>query len=637
MAKQKYNLTNLTADEQLYLNAKEAYYKGQPIMNDPDFDALEDRLRAIDSFVCDIVGAGSKAKKIPHLTPMGSLAKVQFKTGIVPWDEFKHKFLNQVPATATLNWEPKLDGNAINITYTNEVLTSICSRGDGIEGQDYTKQLKNHFPQRIKGFSGEIRGEAVIEQYLFNTKYKNEDLTQASTDPLKKYSNARNFVAGILSRDYSDKIPYNEIDVVCFEIVGFTGNTKQQLIKWGFQVHDFVQTTSGKIDENKFVEIYEAFTKYRTKCKYQLDGIVTKTSEDVRSYLGKTSHHPLWALAIKFITEEVTTTIERIEWNMGKQGDLRPVAILKPVELLGSIVRRASIYNADWIINKKAFPGAEVTLVKSGDIIPMVVEVVVPAPGVYNLPTEYNGNTVTRKGVHIYVDGFENTTEFKANKLHSSVVALGIENLGPATCERITEAGLTLKDLLSTNPDGLRMSLLQSGLFKDGRELEILINSVFAITKVNLWEVIYAMQYRNCGKTISKQIANWMTKIPYEFKGLEKEVVNAFLKDTKQVDEVTEMVGLLLNQNIKVIKPEPPKKGIITFEMTGDCTTHPSKGEFKHELEQTGKFLHASLGKDTSYLVTNTLASNTSKMQKATKYNVKIVTYEQMLDIAKSL
>lgn len=633
----KIDLNSLTADEKLYVEAKQKYYAGKPIMSDADFDALEDRLRAIDSFVVDIVGIGSTKKKkdaIPHQTPMGSLAKVQFKPGIVPWDEFKHKFLNQVPKTAILNWEPKLDGNAINITYKDEKLVSICSRGDGIEGQDYTQQLKGHFPPRIKGFSGEIRGEAVIETYLFDSKYKKDDLSQASTDPLKKYSNARNFVAGVLGADYSDKIPYHEIDVVCFEIVGFTGNTKQQLLKWNFKVHDFQLESQVGIDEHQFVEIYEKFAKYRTKCKYQLDGIVVKTSEDVRSYLGKTSHHPLWALAVKFITQEVRTSIIDIELGMSKRGELIPVAILKPIELLGSMVGRASMYNVSWMIAKKAFIGAEVTLIKSGDIIPKIVDVVVPSNDDFKMPTEYKGLKTKYNGVNLLVEGFENTTEFKANKLHAAVVALGIENLGPATCERIAEAGLTLKDLLSNNPDGLRMLLLNSKLFKDGRELEILINSVFEITKVELWQVIYAMQYRNCGKTISKQIANWLSKIPHDFKGLEKDVVKAFTDDDKQVNEVKEMVGLLLNQNIQVIKPEPPKKGIITFEMTGDCTTHASKAEFKLALEQTGKYLHTSLGKDTNYLVTNTLASNTSKMQKAEKNGTKIVTYDDMMKIA---
>ena len=122
----KIDVTNLTADEKLYVQAKEKYYSGKPIMSDADFDALEDKLRAEDSFVVDMVGSSKKKKDaIPHLTPMGSLAKVQFKTGFVPWDEFKHKFLNQVPKTSTLNWEPKLDGNAINITYKNDMLISI--------------------------------------------------------------------------------------------------------------------------------------------------------------------------------------------------------------------------------------------------------------------------------------------------------------------------------------------------------------------------------------------------------------------------------------------------------------------------------------------------------------------------------
>jgi NAD-dependent DNA ligase len=285
------------------------------------------------------------------------------------------------------------------------------------------------------------------------------------------------------------------------------------------------------------------------------------------------------------------------------------------------------------MVANKCYPGASVSLIKSGDIIPKIVEVIQPSATPYALPTEWNGKPVTFDGVNLMLIGFEDTDEYKAMKLSNQVVALGIERVGPAACEKLAAAGLDLKTLLSTNPDGLRMLLLQSGQYKDGRDLEIILESIFALTTVELWKVIYSMQYKNCGRTISKQLANWMTKVPHDFSGLEKTVVENFILSQARQEEVKELVGILLDNNVQVIKPTPPPVGLITFEMTGDCTTHPTKGEFQRVVEATGKCAHASLSKDTTYLVTNSTASMTGKMQKAMKNGTKIVTYDEFLDL----
>lgn len=636
------DLTKLSSDEILFLKAKEAYYVGNPIMDDAEFDILEENLRQKDSLVVDIVGTikikGNKAtiskgknKIVVHKTAMKSLAKIQFKPGYVPYPEFSAWMYSNLPKDTdpVLEYGPKLDGNAITITYENGKLVSVASRGDGQEGQDYTLCFGTNVPQFVKGFTGEIRGEAVIDTYLFDTVYG------PNSGIAKPYANARNFVAGALNSGDKDKC--KDIDFVAFQIVDFTGDTNQQLIKWGFNTLDFLkQYTCSQMSLPVFEKIYADFKYYRENCKYQLDGIVCKMEESVRERVGENSHHPYWALAIKFETPAVYTKIVSIEWTLGKRGQLAPVAILEAVDLLGSVVTRASVYNADWMLKNKCYPGAEVSLIKSGDIIPKIVEITKPSNEDYILPVEWNGHNLTFDGVQLMVDDFENTDAFKALKLHNSIVALGIEGIGPATAAKLANSGQTLISLLSTNPIGLRAELLKTNEFKDGRELEILIDNVFNLTKVELWQVIYSMGYRNCGRTISKQLANWMCKIKFDFKGLEKQVVESFINDTDAQQDVKNLVGILLSNNVNVIKPEPPKVGLITFEMTGDCSTHGSKGEFKREVEASGKCIHASLNKDTTYLVTASLASMTTKMQKAEKNGTKIVTYEQFLDIIKN-
>lgn len=636
------NLNNLTTDEQLYINAKVTYYEGNPIMDDETFDLLEDKLAQVDSSVIGIVGIPkiSKSGKISfkkgknkvsnHITPMASLAKIKFKKDYTPYIEFKSWIDKCVSNTVDIEYGPKLDGNAINIIYENGQLQKILSRGDGSEGQDYTEILRDAVPNIIKEFTGEIRGEAVIDTYIFDTQFGKQSNLE------KPYSNARNFVAGALNSGEKDKCKF--IDIVSFQIVNFDGNTINQLIKWGFNVLDFVKTYSSDITEQQFITLYNEFKKYRETCKYQLDGIVAKMPESIREDIGGNSHHPYWAMAIKFETQEVTTTIIDIIWSLGKRGQLSPVAILEPVELLGSIVTKASVYNASWMLANKCFPGAIISLIKSGDIIPKIVDIIQPSTRVFELPTIWNNYETNFDGVQLMLNDFESTDEFKSLQLHNSIVALGIKGIGPAGASKLQEAGITLLDLISSTPNELKQRLIDSLVFKLGRELDIVIDNIFSITKVELWQVIYAMGYRNCGRTISKQLAKWLVKIDYDFKGLEKEVVENFIYDDNIINQVKQFVSCMIDNNIEVVKPQQISKDILTFEMSGDVNgNHSSKGEFKRAVESSGKVMHTSLRKDTDFLIVASHSLSTTKMKKAEKQGTKIMTYEEFENFVKTL
>lgn len=629
----KIDKTNLTPDEQLYLKAKDAYYNGLSFLTDPEFDALENKLRELDSFVVDIVGAKSKKRKvIQHQTFMGSLAKIKFSPNYVPYQEFQDKFISkfnkyEILFTPEYNitFEPKLDGNAINIIYENEILKSVSSRGDGKEGQDYTNILSSKFPKRIKGFSGEIRGEAVIDTYLFEQTYKNNGSNG------KKYSNARNFVAGSLNSGQN----IQDIDIICFEIVGFTGDSHKQLNNWGFDTHDFIRTYHMYyFNELNFKKVYEDFVEYRETCNYQLDGYVVKANEKLRKEIGGNDHHPYWALAIKFETKEVSTKIIDIEWNIKKQGVLAPIAILEHVNLLDSMIGKASLYNASWLMNSKAYPGAVIELIRSGDIIPVITNVSKPSDILYELPKTYQNKNVIFDGVNLIVEGYEELNDYKSVILSNAVIALGIKEVGPATCDKLVQAGYTnIIELMQENPEGLRMNLLNSGLYKDNKELQNLIENLFSINEIELWQVIYSMQFRNLGKTISKQLANWHAGIQYDFKGLEKEVIEKYINNDYKKTE--EFIKILKNQNINIKYPEKMKQGLIFVELTGSPTTHDTKAEFIREIEKLGA-KHTSLTKDTHYLVTDSLVSTSGKMKKAKSYNIPIMTYDEFLEFLKN-
>jgi DNA ligase (NAD+) len=382
-----------TQDELLYLECKEKYYNGEVSdLTDPQYDALEQKLKDEDSQVIYIVGTKkiiSKEEKHLHPTPMLSLEKVQVisDANLHEEESFFDKIIAWMMKSDMIELTPKFDGNAISHIYKFGTLSQVLTRGDGEKGVDKINKIKYHVPNTIPDKSPivEIRGEALLRLSTFHDKYSEEG----------KVQNARNTLAGLLGKDdlVMDKIM--DISVANYSYTKQVGgkteyarNTMVDLEMMGFNKANPIKTlyieTIGKSRE----ELIEAFTKayYEFKdhreniSEFLLDGIVMKYQESDRIKHGETSHHPRWALSIKFETEKVATKILGIEWAVGTTGELTPVALLEPIELLGTIVKKASLYNLGKIVENGTWPGAEVLIRKSGEIIPQVVTVLKRAP-----------------------------------------------------------------------------------------------------------------------------------------------------------------------------------------------------------------------------------------------------------------
>jgi len=367
-----------TQEELIYLKAKEAYYTGEPIMSDDEFDALEKRLKGENSNVTKIIGytVQNRKNKIAHKSPMLSLEKLQVNDEEnIPLEDLE-KWLSKGKGKKELS--PKFDGNAMSLFYDNGVLINALTRGDGEYGLDKTDKLKHLVPNYIsdKG-QVEIRGEVVISLKVYEEKYY---------DP-NKVSNPRNFVAGLLNRDELELENLQDLVFVAYSYVRledgksvYVSKAMQNLQDFGFnQKYDVFVRYFDKASD--FPKLYREFKKYREEgSPFLLDGMVLKFSEELRSNIGQNSHHPNWALAIKFETLTAVTKILSIDWTVGTTGELSPIANLEPVELLGTIVKKASLYNLGSILKKKMFPGATVSIRKSGEIIPQVMQVLVPSP-----------------------------------------------------------------------------------------------------------------------------------------------------------------------------------------------------------------------------------------------------------------
>lgn len=382
-----------TEDELLYLECKSDYYNGKiSKLTDPQFDVLEKKLIGLGSKVPFIVGTEdiiSDEEKFDHPSPMLSLEKMQVvdDNNLFEEPEFFDKLITWMTKSSMIELSPKFDGNSINNVYHYGNLHRSITRGDGFKGSDKTNKIKHLIPNTISDKSPivEIRGETLLPLSIFEEKYKDKD----------KVQNARNTLGGLMGKEDLDIDKIKDIHVASYSYnkvinnkVSFCNNTIMDLHLMGFndtyQIKTIYIETINKSKEElieEFIKAYNEFKHYReNETLFLLDGIVLKYQESDRVKYGETSHHPRWAMSVKFETEKVVTTILDIEWTVGTTGEVNPVAILEPIELLGTIVKKASLYNLGKIIENGTWPGAKVLIRKSGEIIPQVVSIIERSP-----------------------------------------------------------------------------------------------------------------------------------------------------------------------------------------------------------------------------------------------------------------
>ncbi len=367
--------------EDRYLKAKIAYYEGDPIMSDNEFDVLEQHLRNLGSKVIEQVGMKRKDFDFSHPTKMLSLGKIQTEARedgttnyvIDDFDKWYQKNRAKV-GEVLLKSSPKFDGNAINIIFQRNKLVNVLTRGDGYTGKDVTKRFLPHINNELELVDLdiseddviEIRAEVVIDINFFKEKYE-------GTKEEGKFANARNYVAGVIGKDDFDKVKVSELQIIPLHY----------LVNGKFIAHKHFAKNSfcskswdipfRPTDYRLIIEKYE---EMRKEIQYQLDGVVISFPIEFREKLGVNDHDPEWALAVKFVPVETITEVEGIEWNISKRGEMIPTLLLKPVFLDGSTVSRCSAYNAGYVVKNGIKPGSIVSICKRGDIIPAVQRVI---------------------------------------------------------------------------------------------------------------------------------------------------------------------------------------------------------------------------------------------------------------------
>lgn len=623
--------------EGLYLKAKKEYYKGTPIMSDFEFDQLEEVLKDVCSNVVNIVdGDDSIGTRYPHMNPMLSLEKVQ----VLDEDEYPitdlQKFFNKTPADIiSIECSPKLDGSAMSLKYVDGVLVQALTRGGGDKkgGLDKLDKLKKIVPNTItlKGII-EIRGEIVIDTKIFAKKYSHE------------YKNERNFVAGIMNKDEEWENIIEDFEFVAYHLVenakeNPTHNklTMETLIKNGFNKYHSPLIINCSSSKEFFEKVYLKFKDYReNRSPYRLDGIVLKMESNYRKKMGENSHHPKWAIAIKFPPDEKITIINNIIWQLGPSGAMTPVADLTPIDLDGTIVKRASLHNLGKIEENKCWPGATVIIMKKGDIIPQIVSVLKESSVQSEIPThcpvcKEELSISESKNVKQLYCGNEECEGKSVMKLAQGIKILGIERIGEATARELYKAGIRKLDDLFKPEKFNEFELIYSGFFKKGRSLDIIIEEVNKIKEIKIDSIINSLKFIDAGSTISREVGKFMSNVPYNFKGLNKSVtsklINESTKENRIINRLIENIEKS-GRNVIYFKEEIVNKDIELLEMTGSPKPFFEKKQDFLDFASSKNYKHSKLNSECKYLLTDNYSSTSSKMKKASKLGVEIITYE---------
>ena len=629
--------TNIAVLEDKYLKAKIAYYEGDPFLTDAEFDILEEELRKAGSKVIDQVGSKRKDFDFAHPSKMQSLAKIQTEIReedgstdykVEPFMKWFNKNTTIIKSFSKLIASPKFDGSAINIIYKGNKLFNILTRGDGKAGKSILKRLKEKLPEEID--TGvlkiddndfiEIRCEVVIDTNIFNEKYK-------GSREEGKFANARNYVAGVLGKDDYDEVKVSELTIIPLAFLVNGKHIDQKFFSKNKLYHN--NYNSIVLAEN-LVDTLQGYEKLREEIQYQLDGVVFAFPHEYRETLGENEHDPEWAIAIKFIPKDTITEVVGIEWNVSKRGELCPVMLLKPVELDGTIVKRASGYNAGYVDKNKLGVGAKVSIAKAGDIIPEIQKVIVPSED-YVLPETCPecGGYVEYDMIHLECEN--ETCPGKIKKLLGSGAALlDLKGVGGKRLEAFANDFKNIFEVFVwVQQEGYTKQIEKYG-FKYGERLhEIFFKAFKNIKELNYETVIQMLGYENVGKKLSIQIAKEHAGLTPDYTGLEKALVEK-LHTPAVENQIKNAVDTLRLLEIKIITPGVKKKNSNVFGicMTGSPKAFGYKNKAEFISQFPGLFETSLSDSECKYLITDSYDSTSGKMKTAVKKGIEIKTYE---------
>ncbi|MCR4874721.1 MAG: NAD-dependent DNA ligase LigA [Clostridia bacterium] len=629
--------------EKLNEYAYQYYTLDNPTVSDVEYDRLYDELLALEKQT-GIVLDNSPTKRVgdvvlkkfqtvKHLGRLYSLDKCQTKEAMIAWlDKLIAANRNKMPLCSL---EYKFDGLTINLLYENGKLVRAATRGNGIEGEDVTEQVKTIrcVPLSISyKDTVEVQGEGIM--LLSELKKYNE---REGVTPIK---NARNGVAGAI-RNLDPKVTAEKkLEVICYNVNYIEGKefkTGEEMINFlkeqKFKTSPFYRLIDNKDD---IIKGLDDILSVRPNLDFLIDGAVIKINDTaLRDSYGFTEKFPKWAIAFKFPAEEVTTTLRDVLWQVSRTGKLNPIAVLDPVDLAGVTVSRATLSNISEIKRKDIKINSRVFIRRSNDVIPEITGIAehtsdsidVVAPTV----CPACGSPVEVQGVFIKCTNKECAPAIISQMSHFvSREAMDIEGLSEKTLELLYEEGKiqSYADIYALKEEDLE------GLdsFKE-KKISNVIKAIDDSRQTTLDKVLFAIGIPNIGKKAAKQLA-------YRFKTLDA-ARSATKEDLLALDDFGEImadgyiafwqneknnekVDRLLELGVK-IEEKQEVEGVLTGKvvvLTGSLPTL-KRSQAKELIEQNGGQCADSISKAVNLVVAGEDAG--SKLQKAQKLGIEII------------
>lgn len=640
---------------ELNLHNYNYYVLDNPTISDFDFDVklkqLQDLEAANPSFHDEnspsqrVGGAVTKNfNTVEHEYRMYSLDNSYSKEDLIDWQTRCQKILGDVDLEFTC--ELKYDGASISITYENGKLVRAVTRGDGFKGDDVTQniktiksvplQLQPGFPEKF-----DIRGEIILPFAGFEKM--NQDLIEIGETP---YSNPRNTASGSLKLQDSAEVAKRPLECLLYGMIGNNLAVKTQYEslelsrKLGFKVPNQSKLASNIEEVFEFITYWD---KNRHNLPYETDGVVVKINNiHFQEELGYTAKSPRWAMAYKFKAEQVSTVLQSISYQVGRTGAITPVANLEPVQLAGTIVKRASLHNADQIAKLDIRVNDEVFVEKGGEIIPKIIGVAKRGnqaqPTVYitNCPECDTKLTRSEGEANHYCPNFYGCPPQIIGRIQHFITrkAMDIDGLGGETVALLYHAGLVKNyaDLYDLKKE--QVVVLERMADKSADNLISGIENSKAIT---FDRVLYALGIRYVGETVAKKLAK-------QYKNIDN-LAKADLLDLVTVDEIGERIAQSVmdffqnSENIAIINKL--KAVGIQFELNEISTAVStilegkifvvsgvfevfSRDELKKAIEDYGGKVGSSISAKTNYVIAGA-NMGPAKLEKANQLKIEII------------
>lgn len=645
------------------------YVLDAPEITDAEYDRMMVRLRELEARYPDSIPADSPTQRVGgrassqftevrHLEPLLSLGNVFSAEELRAFDE---RVRSGLPAGSKVEYvmEPKIDGLACSLIYENGKLVRAATRGDGVVGENVTANVRTirSIPLTLKVPEGEavpelldVRGEVYMPRQAFMRL--NEQRAERGES---EFANPRNAAAGSLRQLDPQVTASRSLSFFAYYLVGEGAQPKHSeslalLARYGFKVSENYKVVEN-IDEA--IKYIGDFNELRQGLSYDTDGAVIKVNDVYQQrILGATGKDPRWATAYKYPPEQAETTLEDIDWRVGRTGVLTPTAVLTPVKLSGSVISRATLHNEDFIRAKDIRIGDRVVINKAGEIIPEVLRVVaekrtgdekeVEIPSVcpecgWRVERQGEEAAIRCTNPHCPALGREGLIHFVSRD------AMNIDGCGPSVINALLDAGLVrdAADLYSLRKEDL-LKLERMG----EKSADNLLAALAESKKNELDKLLFALGIRHVGAKVARILAT-------EFGSMEK-LQQAQPEELAQIrdigDKIAESAVTWLNvpANIDLVERLAAAGLTMTFTPPASQEDNPffgktlvftgtmptlGRAEAKTMAQDVGAKVSGSVSKKTDYVIAGAEAG--SKLEKAQQLGVTVIDEAEFLRMLK--